>query len=108
MTSNEPTPTLDGMGGVGDEEALEMRAGNQHGPQTAILDSLKFDLPCDLVIGLNVFRPIVLWRCNKPARWAARNQCCGEVLLSCRKHREALGKCVQCKLFRFLPRWSRI
>ena len=63
-----------------------MRTGSQNGgPETAILDRLKFDLPCDLVLALTIFRPIVLWRCRKPARWAARNLCCGEVVLSCRR-----------------------
>jgi hypothetical protein len=85
-----------------------MRTGNQNGPQTAILDRLRFDLPCDLVIRIKVYRPITLWRCKKAARWATRNQCCGEIMLSCRKHRDAIAKCLRCKHFRFLPRWSRI
>jgi hypothetical protein len=85
-----------------------MRTGREHGPDTAALDMLKFDLPCDLHIALTIFRRITLWRCKKPARWATRNLCCGEVMLSCPKHRDTIAKCERCKLVRLLPRWSRI
>jgi hypothetical protein len=85
-----------------------MRTGSQNGPETAILDSLEFDLPCDLVVDIKIIRPITLWRCKKPARWAAQSHCCGEVMLSCRKHREAIAKCERCQLIRTLRRWSRI
>jgi hypothetical protein len=85
-----------------------MRTGGRSGPDTAILARLRFDLPCDRNITLWVFRPIMLRRCKKPARWAARKQCCGAVVLSCHKHREAIVKCERCKLVRSLLRWSRI
>jgi hypothetical protein len=85
-----------------------MKVGGQGGPETAVLERLKLDLPCDLVVALKVFRPIALRRCKKPARWAARNHCCGEVMLSCPKHRDAFAKCERCKLVRSLRRWTRI
>lgn len=85
-----------------------MRNGSQSGTDTAVLDKLKFDLPCDCVLALKIFRPIMLWRCKKPARWAARSHCCGEVMLSCRRHRDTIAKCQRCKRVRSLRRWSRI
>jgi hypothetical protein len=85
-----------------------MRSDSQSGPDTAVLDKLKFDLPCDRVLAFRVLRPIRLWRCKRPARWATTNHCCAEVMLSCGKHRETIGKCARCKLVRSLPRWSRI
>jgi hypothetical protein len=85
-----------------------MRTGSQGGPGTAILEQLKFDPPCDVVVAIRIIRPITLRRCKKPARWAARKQCCGEVLLSCHKHRDPAAKCGRCKLVRSWLRWSRI
>ncbi len=85
-----------------------MRTGRQNGPEAAILDQLRFDLPCDLFVALKLARPIMLWRCKRPARWATRNDCCGAVMLSCRKHRDVIGKCERCKLAVSLLRWSRI
>ena len=85
-----------------------MRADSQGRPGTPILEGLKFDLPCDVVVALWIIRPITLRRCKKPARWAARKQCCGDVLLSCPNHRDTVMKCGRCKLVRSWLRWSRI
>jgi hypothetical protein len=85
-----------------------MRSGSQSEPDTAVLAKLKFDLRCDRVIALKIVRPIILRRCNKPARWAACITCCGDVMLCCGKHRDITVRCKRCKRFWSFLRWSRI
>ena len=86
-----------------------MRTGSQSGPDTAVLDKQEFYPPCDCVLVVTIFRPIMLWRCKNPARWAAHNPCCGNVMLSCPKHRDNIPNCKRCnRIPCLLRRWSRI